>query len=202
MMVGALLVAVLGFVIGSFPTGVVVTRLVTGQDVREQGSGNIGAANVVRAAGFKVGAGVALLDIVKGVIPVMIGRHIGLDSAALVMVAVIAVVGHDFSIFLRFRGGKGVATTLGVVLALAPLAALIAMVTWVAVMVVSRYSSLASLTALAALPLYVAITRQPLVVVLLTCVLFAIAVAKHWDNLTRLAQGKESKFQLPGPHGR
>jgi glycerol-3-phosphate acyltransferase PlsY len=200
--VGALLVAVLGFVIGSFPTGVVITRLLTGKDVRQHGSGNIGAANVVRAAGIKVGVGVALLDIVKGVIPMMIGRHLGLDTSILALAAVATVVGHDFSIFLRFRGGKGVATTLGVMLALTPLAALSAIVTWVAVMLVSRYSSLASLTALAALPLYVAITRHSLDVVLLACALFTIAVAKHWDNLIRLANGKESKFQFPGSNGR
>jgi glycerol-3-phosphate acyltransferase PlsY len=191
------LVVSLAVLVGSFPTGVLLTRALTGVDVRRHGSGNIGAANVARTAGVKVGALVALLDILKGVIPVLAGRVLGLDEIALALVGAAAVLGHDFSIFLRFRGGKGVATTLGALLALAPVATLLGMAAWLAVMLVSRYSSVASLIALALLPVFVVATHQPLQWVCLAAGLFVLAIGKHRHNLVRLARGEESKFERP-----
>lgn len=180
---------------GSFPSGVVLGRLITGQDVRDFGSGNIGAANAVRVAGFKVGAAVALLDILKGVIPVLAGKMLGLGPAWLALLALIAVFGHDFSIFLRFRGGKGVATTLGVAVALAPAGAIIAALLWVAVLLLSTYSSLASLLALAVLPLAMAVTGSPPAYVTLGFALFLLAAGKHVGNIARLLRGTESSFR-------
>ena len=188
---GTLFVTCLAFVLGSFPSGVVLGRLVTGRDVRQFGSGNIGAANVARAAGFKVGAGVAVLDILKGVIPVLIGRWVGLGHASLALVALAAVLGHDFSIFLRFKGGKGVATTLGVSFALAPFVAVLAGATWLVVLGIWGYSSLASLLALALLPIFMGVSGQPPVYVVLAFVLFVLGAAKHWQNIIRLAYGRE-----------
>jgi acyl phosphate:glycerol-3-phosphate acyltransferase len=150
---------------------------------------------VARTAGIKIGALVALLDILKGVIPVLAGRVLGLDEIALALVGAAAVLGHDFSIFLRFRGGKGVATTLGALLALAPVATLLGMAAWLAVMLVSRYSSVASLVALGLLPVFVAATHQPFQWVCLAAGLFVLAIAKHRNNLVRLARGQESKFK-------
>jgi glycerol-3-phosphate acyltransferase PlsY len=190
--------ACLAFVFGSFPTGVVLTRAVTGVDIRRQGSGNIGAANAARAAGFKVGLAVALLDMLKGALPVLAGRWIGLDDAGLAAVGLAAVLGHDFSIFLRFRGGKGVATTLGVMFALAPVPTSLALFTYVAIMLATRYSSLASLSALALLPGFTAAFRQPPATVVLALTLFAISAAKHWENIVRLSRGRESRFTLHG----
>jgi glycerol-3-phosphate acyltransferase PlsY len=193
--VSTLAVACVAFLFGSFPSGVVVTRLLTGRNVREVGSGNIGAANAVRAGGFKVGGAVALADILKGVVPVLLGSWVGLGSSQLALVALVAVLGHDFSIFLHFKGGKGVATTLGVVLVLAPLAAVLAMVTWVVVLLPWRISSLASLLALALLPLYVWLTGGPPAYVVLTILLFLLGAGKHWENIVRLAHGKEPSFR-------
>jgi len=194
-------VACLAFLVGSIPTGVIITRLVRGSDIRQVGSGNIGASNVARAAGIKIGALVAVLDIVKGAAPVVFGRGLGLDHRALAIVGLAAVLGHDFSIFLRFRGGKGVATTLGVLLALTPVPALIAVAVWVVVMTLSRYSSLASLAALAVLPALVALAHQPAEYVVLAVVLALLGIAKHWENIIRLRHGTERRFGTRGATG-
>jgi glycerol-3-phosphate acyltransferase PlsY len=196
--VEAVFLTVLAFFIGSFPTGVILTRAITGVDVRGAGSGNVGAANVARTAGFKIGILVALLDIAKGVAPVLAGRMLGLDDTALAVVALAAVLGHDYSPFLGMRGGKGVATTLGVMLALAPVPALLAVATYVVVMLAFGYSSLASLTALTLLPAYLSVLGQPRVFVLLAVGLWIIAVVKHRQNIARLIAGTESRFRLHG----
>lgn len=188
----ALLITCLAFLLGSFPSGVVLGRLATGRDVRQFGSGNIGAANVVRAAGLKVGMGVAVLDILKGVIPVLIGRWAGLGHGGLALVALAAVLGHDFSIFLRLKGGKGVATTLGVSLVLAPPATIIAAVAWLIMLGIWGYSSLASLVALALLPVLIGLTAGPPIYVVAASFLFVLSAAKHWENIVRLAYGRES----------
>jgi glycerol-3-phosphate acyltransferase PlsY len=169
-MLAALLVIGLAFLLGSIPTGVLLSRTLGGRDVRQHGSGNIGAANVVRTSGFKVGALVGLIDILKGVAPILVGRLAGVDHTGLAIVAVVAVLGHDFSVFLRFRGGKGVSTT-----------------------------SLASLTALALLPMFLVMTAQPVPYIAAGMFLFALGVWKHRDNIGRLAAGKESKFRRLKP---
>jgi glycerol-3-phosphate acyltransferase PlsY len=193
--VSALAVTCVAFLLGSFPSGVVLTRLLTGRDVRGLGSGNIGAANAVRVGGFKVGAAVALADILKGVVAVLLGRWVGLGSSQVALVAFAAVLGHDFSLFLRFKGGKGVATTLGVALVLAPLATTLAMITWLVVLLPWRISSLASLLALALLPVYVWLTGGSSPYVIVTLLLFLLSAAKHWENIVRLAHGKEPSFR-------
>jgi acyl phosphate:glycerol-3-phosphate acyltransferase len=198
-MFAALPVVGLAFLLGSIPTGVLLSRALGGGDVRRHGSGNIGAANVVRTSGFKVGALVGLIDILKGVLPVVIGRLIGADDIALALIAVVAVLGHDYSLFLRFRGGKGVATTLGAALVLTPPAAVVAMLGWLLVMYLARYSSLASLVALGLLPIVSVATAQPAPAVAAGTFLFVLGVWKHRDNIARLATGRESKFRRLKP---
>lgn len=187
------------FLLGSFPTGVLLVRMFSGTDVRQVGSGNIGAANVARTAGMKIGLLVAIVDMLKGAVAVIAGLTLGLDHAGLAVIALAAVLGHDFSLFLRFRGGKGVATTLGVAVVLMPVVTLIALAVWVATMLTWRYSSLASLLALGLLPVAAAITVQPHAYVLLTAGLFLLAAYKHWDNIIRLWYGTERKFQRARP---
>jgi glycerol-3-phosphate acyltransferase PlsY len=193
------LVAILGYFCGSFPSALVLTLRATGTDIRAQGSGNPGAANVARSAGFKWGAFVALADILKGAIPVWIGIALHLSHTWLAVVAVSAVAGHDFSIFLRGKGGKGVATTFGVGLALAPFAAVAAIVVWVGVMVASRYASLASLSALVVFPIAIWITGAPPTYVWAGVALLLLGLAKHWHNVGRLVQGNERKFVRAHP---
>jgi len=198
-MLAALPVVGLAFLLGSIPTGVLLSRSLGGEDVRHHGSGNIGAANVVRTSGFKVGALVGLIDILKGVVPVLVGRLVGVDHTGLAIIAVVAVLGHDYSLFLRFHGGKGVATTLGAALVLAPPAAVLAMLAWLLVMYLSRYSSLASLVALGTLPAFMLFTAQPASFVAAGLFLLILGIWKHRDNIGRLATGQESKFRRLKP---
>lgn len=190
---GLLAVVFVAFLLGSFPTGVVLGYL-AGRDVRKLGSGNIGAANVARALGLTAGAAVALVDILKGLIPVLLALHFGLGHMAAALAGLMAVLGHDYSVFLWLRGGKGVATTFGVALALAPLAGVCALVVWGLVLWFTGYSSLGSLLALALLPVFMAITSQPPVYVILAIILLLLGAYKHWDNIIRLARGTERSF--------
>jgi glycerol-3-phosphate acyltransferase PlsY len=185
----------MAYVLGSIPSGLIVGLLTSGRDVREHGSGNIGAANVTSMAGWRAGAAVGGLDILKGVTAVALGRAAGFDHSGLALVALAAVCGHDFSLFLRFRGGKGVATTFGVALALAPPPGVLTLVTWVAVLLVTGFAALASLGALAALPLLLALNRQPGVYVLVATVLFSLGAAKHAGNIVRLLRGQEPRIR-------
>ena len=146
-----------------------------------------------------MGALVGLIDILKGVIPVLIGRSIGADATALASIAVVAVLGHDYSLYLRFRGGKGVATTLGAALVLTPVAAVCAMLGWLLVMYLARYSSLASLVALGLLPVLSVATGQPGPAIAAGAFLFVLGIWKHRDNIGRLATGRESKFRRLKP---
>lgn len=187
------------YLLGSFPTAVVLSRLLAGDDVRTHGSGNPGASNVARTYGMKLGVAVAALDILKGLAPVVIAQRAGLPAAGTALVAVAAVLGHDFSAFLRFDGGKGVATTFGVALALAPLAGGLALIAWLAVIIATGYSSLASLVALFLLPIVLAMTGGPAVYTAAAVALFLLALWKHRENVLRLWNGTERKFSILTP---
>jgi glycerol-3-phosphate acyltransferase PlsY len=191
------LFAGLAFLLGSFPSGLVLAKAVTGRDIRRYGSGNIGASNVTASAGRGIGVAVAALDMLKGVVPLLIARLAAVSPTGMAIVALAAVLGHNFSIFLRFRGGKGVATSLGVSLVLSPIAAALSMLTWVAMVSILRYASAASLAALAALPVYMALTHQDRAYVVFGIILVALAAAKHWENIVKLLQGKEPKVGQP-----
>jgi glycerol-3-phosphate acyltransferase PlsY len=192
----ALLVA---YLFGSIPSGVVLSRVVAGEDVRIHGSGNSGASNVARTFGARLGVVVGALDVAKGLAAVLVGRWLGTPSAGLALVAAAAVVGQDFSVFLRFRGGKGVATTLGVALGLALVAGALAIVIWVLVIAASRYSSLASLVALGVLPIFIAALGGAPSFIICTIALFVLALWKHRENITRLWNGTERKFRSLTP---
>jgi acyl phosphate:glycerol-3-phosphate acyltransferase len=196
-----LVAIVAAYLIGSFPSGVVVSRLVLGRDIRGAGSGNIGAANAARVGGFKVGAAVGVLDVLKGIVAVLLTYLLNLDPVGVALVAVTAVLGHDFSLFLGLRGGKGVATTFGVMLAISPLGTLIAAALWLVILLTTGYSSLGSLLALAILPLTLAVAGQPGVVVAAAFGLFLVAVIKHRQNVARLLAGTESSFKRRHPDG-
>jgi glycerol-3-phosphate acyltransferase PlsY len=186
--------SLLAYLAGSVPSGLIIGRWFTGQDVRRYGSGNIGAANVSRLAGFRAALLVLFLDTTKGVLPVLLGRWFGLSPTELAIVSGVAVLGHDYSAFLRFSGGKGVATTLGVMLVLAPVATLIAAAVWALVAALTRYSSLASLSALFVLPLTLWLLNQPVAYSLLALALAVLGLYKHRDNIMRLATGHEARI--------
>ena len=189
---------VIGYILGSIPFAYLAGRI-HGIDLRQHGSGNLGATNVYRTLGWKVAAGVFLLDVLKGAAPVLIVRHYGAGShLALWAIAagVAAIAGHAKPIFLLWRGGgKGVATATGVFLALAPLPTLVAVATWAAVVAVTGYVSLGSLLAAIVLPIAIAI------LVGVHATVFPVAVAitlfvfwSHRANIGRLRRGEEHRF--------
>ncbi len=188
-----LVVLIMGaYLAGSVPTGVLLARR-RGIDLRKVGSGNIGATNVGRALGKKWAAVVLLLDALKGFVPVLAARTLGLPATSIAAVALAAVVGHMFSLFLRGRGGKGVATSLGVCLALAPEAALASAGVYAALFALFRISSLGSLAAVVLFPalLWFIGPREPAFVGL-ALVIAVLVVARHKDNIRRLVRGDEA----------
>lgn len=173
------------YLLGSVPFGLVVTRLIAGKDVRAIGSGNIGATNVVRAAGKAAGAATLFLDALKGAVPTLVGlRLFGVAEASALGLA--AFAGHLFPIYLHFRGGKGVATALGVFLVLSPFVALWAVVAYAVTLGLTRVSALGSLAAVAVALALVVASRKPAPVVL-ACAGIAVAIGyRHRSNLTEL----------------
>jgi glycerol-3-phosphate acyltransferase PlsY len=183
-----------GFAIGSIPFGVIVGRLFFHTDIRASGSGNIGAANALRTFGRMGGAAVLVFDVLKGFGPTAFALRV--DPLAAVVCATAAILGHCFSPWLGFRGGKGVATMLGALIALSWEAALVAVAIWLAAIRLTRYSSVASLAACASAPLALwFITRNP------GETLFGVAAAlfivwTHRENIERLRGGREHTIGL------
>jgi glycerol-3-phosphate acyltransferase PlsY len=186
----------LGYLLGSLPWGYWLPRLVVGVDVRTLGSGNIGATNVWRTLGFKLGLAVALLDIAKGAAAALLGVWL-VDDLVGVLAGCAAMAGHWRPLFVRFaRGGKIVATTGGVGLAVAPLATLSAAAVWIAVFLVTRYASVASMAAAASLPLFVLLFGASWPVLAFTAGGAVAIVILHRTNIARLVRGQENKMQL------
>ena len=187
---------VASYLIGSFPTSWLAGRLLRGIDLREHGSRNLGATNVYRVLGWKYAIPVGAIDILKGAIPVWLfgGRAADIPLFSL-LCGLAAVVGHVFSLFVGFKGGKGVATAAGVVLAIAPWGLLAVTVVWVLLVRLTGYVSLASVTAAALFPLAAWLLHGSRGVELVAFVaLAAFIVWKHRSNLRRLAAGTESRF--------
>ncbi|MGA7831447.1 MAG: glycerol-3-phosphate 1-O-acyltransferase PlsY [Terracidiphilus sp.] len=198
------LIAALSYLLGSVPTGYLLVRLFRKEDIRQSGSGNIGATNVLRSGGKGLGAATFLLDMLKGCSAVWLGALLGgllmphtplRDAEALA--ALVAVLGHIFPVWLRFRGGKGVATGFGVFLAATPLAALAAISVFFLVLAISRYVSLASILGAASFPVFAWLLvkgdRPPLFIAAQFAVALIIIV-KHHQNIRRLIAGTESRF--------
>ena len=182
------------YLIGAIPVGLLVARAAGGGDIRRQGSGNIGATNVLRTLGPAAGALTLVGDVVKGYAAVALARALDPAPAWAAAGAVIAVAGNCWPVFLRFRGGKGVATGLGAFLALAPLATAPAALVWAIVTLTFRYVSLASMLACLGLPIGVALLRYPWPSVIGAVVAGAIIIARHHANITRLLQGTEARL--------
>ncbi|HEY7099460.1 MAG TPA: glycerol-3-phosphate 1-O-acyltransferase PlsY [Terriglobales bacterium] len=194
-----LLIAALSYLLGSIPFGYVLVRILRGQDIRKTGSGNIGATNVSRTSPA-LGILTLVLDAGKGVAAVLLAQLLfpGLPLIA-VVAAVFAILGHIFPVWLRFRGGKGVATGLGSFVVLVPKAILVMVCVFVLLLVMFRYVSLASIVSVALLPLLAWQMKLyfdvPLVLGLMTIASFLI-VAKHHENIRRLLAGSEPRLQL------
>jgi glycerol-3-phosphate acyltransferase PlsY len=178
------------------PWGFWLTKLVKGVDIRTVGSGNPGATNVWRVFGFKLGLAVAVLDIAKGAAAALLGRWLGNDLVA-VLAGVAAMAGHWRPLFMGFgRGGKTVATTGGVALALAPFAALAASAVWIAVFLATRYASVASIAGAISLPLFALLFDASWPVVAFTAGAAVAIVVLHRSNIARLLAGEEHRIEL------
>ncbi|HLK03799.1 MAG TPA: glycerol-3-phosphate 1-O-acyltransferase PlsY [Candidatus Acidoferrum sp.] len=190
------------YVCGSIPFGLLLGRLFGGGDVRKSGSGNIGATNVARTAGLAAGILTLMLDAAKGAAPVWVARHYFPDHAAFqILAGLAALVGHCYPIWLKFRGGKGVATAAGVFAVLCPLAALGAVSVFVLVVGFWRFVSLASISAAAVMPLLVYFLWAPHYAPPISISAGSLAAAmliiyKHDANFQRLVEGTEPKFSL------
>jgi glycerol-3-phosphate acyltransferase PlsY len=189
----AVLLVLCGYVLGAIPTGLLVGRAF-GVDVRKVGSGNIGMANVLRAAGKWAAALTMIGDMLKGLIPVVIARNITDNPWVLAAVALAAVVGHCWPIFLRFRGGKGVATGAGTSIGLAPLVGLSLFVFWWIVVLLSRYTSLGAIAVMVVSPFAFWLSGQPLPYVLYAVIGGALVLWRHRENVRALMKGTERKM--------
>jgi acyl phosphate:glycerol-3-phosphate acyltransferase len=195
-----LLLCVAGYFLGSIPFGLLLAKMFGAVDVRRQGSGNIGAANVARVAGLLAGILTLVLDAAKGAAAVLLAAHFTNSNAmAMMLSGIAALLGHCFTIWLGFNGGKGVATALGLFAALSPIATLSALILFLLVVACWRYVSLGSIAAAAAMPLFIYFLwapghAPPLVIVFGTLFVSALVIFKHDGNLQRLTEGTEPKF--------
>ena len=183
----------LGYLLGSIPFGVLVTRLMGLGDLRSIGSGNIGATNVLRTGNKGAAAATLLLDGGKGAVAVLLARHFAGESAAM-LAALGAFLGHLYPVWLGFRGGKGVATFLGVMLALAWPVGIAACLTWLGVALTMRISSLAALVAAAATPLWLLVLGPRGAMVWLAIALAALVFLRHAANIRRIVDGTEPRI--------
>lgn len=185
------------YLLGATPTAYLAGRLARGIDLREHGSRNLGATNVYRVLGWRWAIPVALVDVAKGAIPVaLFARWAGMDPWGAVALGIAAVLGHVFSPYMGFRGGKGVATALGMFLALAPLAVAIALPVWGGILWLTGYVSLSSVIAAASFPVWVRLSQPAALPAFWASVgLAALIVFSHRANLRRLLAGTENRFR-------
>lgn len=188
--------AVIGYLLGSIPFGLVLTRMAGLGDVRNIGSGNIGATNVLRTGNKKLAAATLLLDALKGTAAVLVTQHLFGYEASLVA-GFLAFIGHLFPVWIGFKGGKGVATYIGVLLAVAPLMMLAFAIIWLVCAFLTRYSSLSALVAMLVIPVALWIVG-PEKTALLVTLLSVISWWKHRENIMRLMAGQESKIGQKG----
>lgn len=190
------LLVLASYFIGAIPTSYIVARAVRGIDLREHGSGNLGATNAYRVLGWRAATPIFIIDIAKGWLPVFLFPDLDGSAAwewALAYGAA-AIIGHVWSVYVGMRGGKGVATSAGVFLALAPKPILIALCVWIALVFTTGYVSLASVVAAALMPVLVYVLAGTGPVLWLACGLAAFVIYAHRANLRRLARGEEHRF--------
>jgi glycerol-3-phosphate acyltransferase PlsY len=188
------LLVVFAYLLGSIPTGLVLSKALAGIDPRQGGSRNIGATNVMRTAGKALGAVTLIGDVLKGVIPVCIVLLLKREEAWVAGAGLAAFLGHCFPIYIGFRGGKGVATALGIYLPLAPLAVLVNVFVFASAVGVTRMVSVGSILAALAMPLLIWLGRYPLAYLILSLGVDAIIIFRHKENIKRLIKGKENKL--------
>ena len=204
MLMGISLLVIASYLLGSIPVGYLLVRLFRKQDIRSVGSGNIGATNVLRSGGKGLGAATFALDVIKGAAAVALAALIAPQMAnglaprtVEALAAVVAVLGHMFPIWLRFRGGKGVATGFGVFLVAAPWAALAAITVFIIVLMLTRYVSLASILGAGSFPIFAYFLvhgDKPAFFIAAQIIVASLIILKHHANIRRLLTGTENRF--------
>jgi glycerol-3-phosphate acyltransferase PlsY len=187
---------VFGYLVGSLSPSVFLGRVFKGIDLRRHGSGNAGTTNAFRVLGPKLGAAVLVADILKGVIPVLLARYLS-SPLVTVFVAFACVAGHNYSVFLRGRGGKGVATGAGTVLAMMPAIGGLLFVVFIVLVLTTRIVSIASITCTILLPILAFVFDEPVPYLVVSCLMSAVVLWAHRRNLVRLFKGQETRFAFP-----
>ncbi len=187
------LISVIAYVIGNFASSYLISKAVGNIDIRKYGSGNAGSTNVLRVLGAKPAILAFLGDVLKGTVAVLIGRYIG-GSYGEILAGIFVVIGHDWPIFLKFKGGKGIATTVGLMVPIDPLMVAIIVPSAIALMYITGYVSLGSVLGILVYPIAMIATKKPIEYILFSIFLSAIAIFKHRSNIKRLFNGTESKF--------
>ena len=199
------LLILIAYVLGSIPNALWVGKTFKNIDVREHGSKNTGSTNAARVLGPKLGIFTLILDILKGALPTYLGivlganllsRMTGIDKLDIITIGMAAILGHTFSLFLKFKGGKAVATTLGVFLVLVPYAILILLVIFLVIFGLTRYVSLASVISAVALPITVYLTTRHIPLTVLGIIIGLLVIIRHKENIKRLINGTESKLSF------
>jgi len=191
-----ILIMIAIYLIAAIPTGVLLARLMGGEDVRQKGSGNIGATNVYRVAGKLAGVLTLVGDTLKGFLPLLAFKtwleptptQLGIASA-------VAILGHCYPVYLKFKGGKGVATALGIFLVLSPKAVLFALIVFILTVAITRYISLGSVLAALSAPLVILLLNHPQPIFLATLFIAALVIWRHNSNIRRLLDGTENRFK-------
>lgn len=189
------LVITICYLLGSIPFGYIVGKMFKKIDIRELGSGNIGATNVFRMLGPSLASLVLIGDIGKGILSIYLVRFFNIDNLLISTIAGLVVIcGHDWSIFLGFKGGKGIATTFGVVFALNPTISILAVIVWGIVLVTTRYASLSSILAIISILIFTILFKQPYEYIMFSAIILVLGIFNHKDNIKRLRSGNERKI--------
>lgn len=184
---------ILAYLVGSIPNALWIGKIFKNIDVRDFGSGNVGATNAARVLGWKLGVMVLLFDAFKGMIFIIIARKFGLSDIYVVLIGLAAILGHSYSIYLKFKGGKAVATSLGVMLVLIPKVIIILVIVFLLIVIFSGYVSLASISVAGLLPILTYIMYNN-IIALLSFVVGILVIWRHKSNIKNLLEGKEDKF--------
>lgn len=188
------LLVIAAYIIGSIPTGLIIGKLIWKKDLRQFGSHNIGATNAWRILGKKAGFLIFVLDFVKGQLGVLLGGCLFHSPGAMVLGGFCAMLGHMFPLFIGFKGGKGVATALGVIAALMPKVTAIVFVVWLVLVALTRYVSIGSIVAAVLAPILAAVFNEPVIYFLFVLLMAVFIVIRHRENITRLRAGRENKI--------
>ncbi len=194
-MVNYLIIILGSYIVGSIPSGLILGKLLWQVDLRDYGSHNIGATNAWRTIGKTAGLLIFVADLLKGMFGVYLGMTLGDTAVAIVLGGILAIVGHSASLFLKFKGGKGVATGLGVLVMMMPTVSAIVFVAWLVIVLISKYVSLGSIVAAALVPVFACVLGEPTEFILFGILAALFVIYRHKSNISRLLAGTESKIK-------